>query len=263
MRSSQRSALFLSYDRDDEMKIEKVLVVLPSYNEKENIVALIDAILLLGVGYEVCIVDDSSPDRTSDIVRAAIASKNWSARVHLITRAKKDGRGGAVREGFRWGYDSKRGFQAYIEMDCDFSHEPKSIPMGITLLESGADVALGSRYPDGKIAGWPMKRHILSFCANTLARSLIDFKIHDFTNGFRFYTERSVEIMLSHSQAHKGYIYLSESLSQLLRAGMKVKTFPIFFQNRERGVSNTTLAEVKSAFTGIFSIAWNHRFGRK
>jgi len=244
------------------MKIEKVLVVLPSYNEKENIVNLIEALLALGAGYQVCVVDDSSPDGTTEIVKNAIATKNLSARVNLITRSKKDGRGGAVRAGFKWGFESGRGFQAYIEMDCDFSHEPKSIPTGIEFLEKGYDVALGSRYPSGTIVGWPMKRHILSFFANQLARTLINFRIHDYTNGFRFYTPAAVAVMLKHSQKHKGYIYLSESLSQLLRSGMKVATFPIYFQNRERGVSNTTLAEVRSAFLGIFSIGWEHRTKR-
>jgi dolichol-phosphate mannosyltransferase len=244
------------------MKIEKVLVVLPSYNEKENIVNLIEAILALGAGFSVCVVDDSSPDGTADLVRGAIESKGLAARVNLIVRSKKDGRGGAVREGFKWGFESGRGFQAYIEMDCDFSHEPKSIPTGLMYLETSADVVLGSRYPDGKIVGWPLQRHLLSFFANTLARTLINFKIHDYTNGFRFYSPRAVEIMLKHSQKHKGYIYLSESLSQLLRSGMRVDTFPIYFKNRERGVSNTSLAEVRNAFLGIFSIAWEHRTKR-
>jgi dolichol-phosphate mannosyltransferase len=241
------------------MKIERVLAVLPSYNESENIVALIEAILSLGEGYSVCVIDDSSPDGTADVVRTAMKEKKLEARVHLVVRSKKDGRGGAVREGFRWGTESDHDFQAYIEMDCDFSHEPKSIPTGIVLLESGADVVLGSRYPDGTIVGWPLKRHILSFFANALARTLIDFHIHDYTNGFRFYTPKAVAEMLKHTQIHKGYIYLSESLSQLLRAGMDVATFPIYFKNRERGVSNTSFAEVRSAFLGIFSIAWNYR----
>ncbi len=241
------------------MKIEKILVVLPSYNEKENLVNLMETILALGAGFAVCVVDDSSPDGTSELVKKAIESKNLGARAHLIVRSKKDGRGGAVREGFKWGFESGRGFEAYIEMDCDFSHEPKSIPTGIARLEDGADVVLGSRYPNGTIVGWPLQRHILSFFANTLARTLINFRIHDYTNGFRFYTPKSVEVMLKHSQKHKGYIYLSESLSQLLRAGMKVETFPIYFKNRERGVSNTSLAEVRNAFLGIFSIAWDYR----
>jgi dolichol-phosphate mannosyltransferase len=241
------------------MSIEKVLVVLPSYNEKENIVAMTEALLGLGAGFAVCIVDDSSPDGTSQTVAEAIRNRGWESRVHLITRSKKDGRGGAVRAGFQWGHGSGRDFQAYVEMDCDFSHQPTAIPTGIELLEKGADVVLGSRYPKGQIEGWPLQRRVFSFFANTLARTLIDFRIHDYTNGFRFYTVRAVEEMLRHAQQHKGYIYLSESLSQLLRAGMKVDSFPIYFKNRERGVSNTSLSEVKSALVGIFSIAREHR----
>lgn len=243
------------------MKIEKVLVVLPSYNEKDNIVAMAETLLGLGAGFSVCIVDDSSPDGTSKIVADAIRTKGWEKRVHLITRSKKDGRGGAVRAGFKWGHDSKQGFQAYVEMDCDFSHQPTAIPTGIERLEKGADVVLGSRYPDGQIEGWPIQRRVFSFFANTLARTLIERKIHDYTNGFRFYTVRAVEEMLRHEQKHKGYIYLSESLSQLLRAGMKIESFPIYFKNRERGVSNTSLAEVKNALFGIFQIAREHRSG--
>ncbi len=240
-----------------------ILVVLPSYNEKENIVALMESILNLGQDYSVCVVDDSSPDQTSEIVRSAITEKKWEDRTHLIVRSKKDGRGGAVRTGFDWGYASDKNFEIFIEMDCDFSHRPEAIPTGVHLLENGADVALGSRYPNGKIEGWPVKRHVLSFFANSLARTLIDFKICDYTNGFRFYSRRAVEELLKHTQKNRGYIYLSESLSQLLKANMKVASFPIHFRNRERGVSNTSLAEVKSAFVGIFGIAWHHRFPKK
>ncbi len=241
-----------------DLALPKTLVVLPSYNEKENIVSLIQALLALGNGFSVCVVDDSSPDGTTQIVKNAIAEKNWSERVHLITRTKKDGRGGAVRTGLRWGRDSGRGFAAYVEMDCDFSHEPKAIATGLALLKSGGDVALGCRYPDGKIVGWPLSRYILSFFANLLARILIDWKIPDYTNGFRFYSPRALEVLLRLDQKHEGYIYLSESLSQLLRSNMKILTFPIFFRNRVRGESNTNFAEVSSAFLGIFSIAWEH-----
>ncbi len=235
----------------------RTLIVLPSYNEKDNIVALIEALLALGDGFSVCVVDDSSPDGTTAIIKNAIASNNWAERVHLITRTKKDGRGGAVRTGLKWGRDSGRGFTAYIEMDCDFSHEPKAIATGLELLKKG-DVALGCRYPDGKIEGWPLKRWILSFCANLLARILIDWKIPDYTNGFRFYSPRALEVLLRLDQKHEGYIYLSESLSQLLRSNMKILTFPIYFKNRVRGESNTNFKEVSSAFLGIFSIAWEH-----
>lgn len=237
----------------------RTLVVLPSYNEKDNIVSLIKALLALGNGFSVCVVDDSSPDGTSTIVKNEILERGWGERVHLITRTKKDGRGGAVRTGLRWGRDSGKGFTAYIEMDCDFSHEPKAIATGLALLQSGGDVVLGCRYPDGKIEGWPLSRHVLSFCANLLARVLIDWRIPDYTNGFRFYSPKALELLLRLEQKHEGYIYLSESLSQLLRSNMKILTFPIFFRNRVRGESNTNFAEVSRAFLGIFSIAWEHR----
>jgi hypothetical protein len=121
-------------------------------------------------------------------------------------------------------------------------------------------VALGCRYPDGTIIGWPRNRRLFSFFANTLARAIIAWSIPDYTNGFRFYSRKSAELMMNHPQKNKGYIYLSESLSHLLKAGMKVQCFPIVFKNRERGVSNTSLKEIGSAFTGIFSIAWGHHF---
>jgi dolichol-phosphate mannosyltransferase len=241
----------------------KTLVVLPSYNERENIVSLIQALLDVVPDPHVTIVDDSSPDGTARHVEEAIASRaGWSSRVDLVVRAKKDGRGGAVREGFRRGAASGQGYGAYVEMDCDFSHEPSAIAEGLRLLSAGNDVVIGARYPRGEIIGWPASRRVFSFFANTLARGLIDWSIADYTNGFRFYSPRAVEVLLRQEQRHKGYIYLSESLSHLLRAGMKVAAFPIRFKNRERGVSNTSLREIRSALTGIFAIALEHRLGR-
>ena len=240
----------------------RALVVLPSYNESLNIVSLIDALLSLTPDVSACVVDDSSPDGTGRLVEQAIRERPaWAGRVHLITRARKDGRGGAVRAGLAWGVESG-GFDAYAEMDCDFSHEPGAVPAGLQLLAAGKDVVIGARYPAGTIVGWPASRRIFSFLANGLARLLIDWSVPDYTNGFRFYSPRAVAVLLSSAQQHKGYIYLSESLSMLLRAGMKVAYFPIRFQNRERGESNTDLAEIGSALKGIFSIAWLHHFPR-
>jgi dolichol-phosphate mannosyltransferase len=240
----------------------KALVVLPSYNESANIVALTDAILAAG-DHQVCIVDDSSPDGTSALVADAVASRpGWRDRVKLIVRAKKDGRGGAVREGLAWGRTQERGFEAFVEMDCDFSHEPSALADGLRLLAAGHDVVIGARYPDGEIIGWPWTRRAFSFLANGLARALIDRSVADYTNGYRFYTPRAVDVLLAHPQEHKGYIYLSESMSHLLRAGLRVGALPIRFRNRERGVSNTTLAEVRAALVGILAIAWHHRRGR-
>jgi dolichol-phosphate mannosyltransferase len=239
----------------------KTLVVLPSYNERDNIVELVDAIVGTYPEASVCVVDDSSPDGTAEHLRSALASRPaWSGRFHLIVRKKKDGRGGAVRDGFAWGIAEDRGFEAFVEMDCDFSHEPQAIATGLSMLGQ-SDVVIGARYPDGTIIGWPASRRVFSFFANTLARLLIDPSVADYTNGFRFYSVRAVRLLMEFQQHHKGYIYLSESLSHLLKGGLSVSAFPIRFKNRERGVSNTSLAEIRSALTGILQIAWQHRLG--
>jgi dolichol-phosphate mannosyltransferase len=241
----------------------KTLIVIPSYNERENMRAMIETILVLDPHYFVCVVDDSSPDQTSDLVRSEIEQRpEWQRRVHLIQRQKKDGRGGAVRDGFLWGLGSGKAFEAFVEMDCDFSHDPKAIPQGLQLLEAGWDVVIGARYPNGIIVGWPKGRRIFSFCANALARVLIEWSVPDYTNGFRFYTPKAVGLLSVSRQQYKGYIYLSESLSQLLRAGVNVRHFPIRFVNRQRGVSNTNLREISASLTAIFVIAWHHHFAK-
>jgi dolichol-phosphate mannosyltransferase len=240
------------------------LIVLPSYNESDNIIQLIEAIRKVDPENSVCVVDDNSPDKTSEKVKAYIdknaAQFTDSSSVHLIVRLKKDGRGGAVREGIQWGIG--KNFDVFVEMDCDFSHPPDSIPKGYQMLGS-ADVVLGSRYPDGKIIGWPIHRRVLSFCANLLARILISWQICDFTNGFRFYNRKAAALMVKMPQKNKGYIYLSETLSYFLTQKFVIKSFPIIFVNRVRGVSNTSINEVLSALTGIVSIAWNYRTSSK
>jgi dolichol-phosphate mannosyltransferase len=241
----------------------KTLIVIPSYNECENVQAMIETILSLDPHYFVCIVDDSSPDQTSELVRSGIEQQpEWQRRVHLIQRQKKDGRGGAVRDGFLWGLEAGEDFEAFVEMDCDFSHDPKAVPHGLQLLGGGWDMAIGARYPDGVIVGWPASRRIFSFFANTLARVLIEWSVPDYTNGFRFYTPKAVQLLSVSQQKYKGYIYLSESLSQLLRAGLRVRHFPIRFVNRKRGVSNTNLEEISASLKAIFSIAWQHHFAK-
>jgi dolichol-phosphate mannosyltransferase len=241
----------------------KTLVVLPSYNERDNIVQLVDAILDQKVVDWICVVDDSSPDGTSELVAREIETRSgWRNRVSLLQRAKKDGRGGAVRDGFAWGRNSGHGFDCFVEMDCDFSHEPTALATGVALREGGADLVIGARYPDGKIVGWSLTRRVFSRCANLLARALIDWSIPDYTNGYRFYSPRAVDVLLRQPQRHRGYIYLSESLSYLLREGMRVARFPTYFKYRERGASNTSLKEVRSALLGIVAIGWKYRFSR-
>lgn len=237
----------------------KTLVVLPSYNESGNITQLMEAILKTSKEISICVVDDNSPDGTSKLVNNFVTSHNDKHRMHLITREKKDGRGGAVRDGFLWGLEQEPGFSNFIEMDCDFSHDPKYLQEGITLLTQ-ADFVIGARYPAGKIVGWPVTRKVLSACSNFLTRALISWKFHDYTNGYRFYSREAASYLCQQPQRFKGYIYLSESLAHLIKKGFKGATFPIIFVNRKVGASNTTFKEVFNSLLAIFQIAWSFRF---
>jgi dolichol-phosphate mannosyltransferase len=270
-------------------QVMKTLVVLPSYNESENIERLLRRILALGPQYFTCVVDDSSPDGTGAVVERLQSTlepipeiaqsdrpsegqpskaparsdleKKGGRQVHLIVRSHKNGRGGAVRSGIEWGLRSEEAFEVFIEMDCDFSHMVEDIPIGMDLLAE-ADVVMGSRYPDGKIIGWPWHRKVLSFLANLLARALIRWRVADYTSGFRFYNRAAAELMCRLPQRHKGYIYLSETMAHVLEAGLRVRSFPIVFVNRVKGKSNTTLREISEAFLGILAIAWRHWRGQ-
>ncbi len=243
------------------MRAVRALVVLPSYNERENIGRLIREILALDRDLSVLVVDDNSPDGTQDTVRTLQEElpAEDAARVELLVRSKKEGRGGAVRAGIERGL-ARADIQAFVEMDCDFSHPPSSIPCGLALLEK-ADVAMGCRYPDGTIVGWPLNRRLFSFLANLLARVLLRWRIHDYTNGFRFYTRSSAELMCRIPQRNTGYIYLSETIAVFLQHGLEIACFPIVFVNRQRGTTNTGFREIASSVSGLLRIAFRYRFG--
>jgi len=243
----------------------KTLIVLPSYNEKENINQLIQAILGISETFFVVVVDDNSPDGTIDSV--VDANKKMilhdQGRVHIIKRFAKDGRGGAVWDGMKWGLASDIDFQSFVEMDCDFSHNPNEIKQGLKLISEGNDLVLGSRYPDGKIINWPLKRRIFSRFANILCRLLISLKFHDYTNGYRFYNRKAATHLAQSKILHKGYINLSETIAKLLKHQFTIASFPIVFENRKRGKSNTDLKEMLGSFFAIFQIAARYWFDKQ
>lgn len=246
--------------------MQRVLIVLPSYNESKNIVAMVNALLDLRndqIETFVCVVDDNSPDGTPEILTdEKKVCPVWQERVTIHIRDKKDGRGGAVRHGLEDGLQAQPLFDVFVEMDCDFSHPPLAVLKGVELLNRGNDVVLGSRYPDGTVEGWALQRRVLSFFANQLARALLSRQVHDYTNGFRFYSRQMVTLLVEYEQRNKGYIYLSETLSLFLTHKASIAEFPIHFKNRERGVSNTSVSEVISALKGIVDIGVRYRRGR-
>ena len=243
----------------------KTLVVLPSFNEKKNINNLIQSILSISEELFVVVVDDNSPDGTFQAVKEEKMnlSNSMQERIHLIKRHAKNGRGGAVWDGIRWGLSSSNNFEAYVEMDCDFSHNPNAIPNGLELITKGFDLVLGSRYPDGEIINWPLKRRVFSRIANFLCRLLISMKYHDYTNGFRFYNKKSAVHLSKSRTMFKGYINLSETIAKLLKNNFTIASFPIVFENRKLGKSNTDLKEMLGSFFAIFQIAARYWFDKR
>jgi dolichol-phosphate mannosyltransferase len=241
----------------------KSLIILPAFNENENIVNLIDAILASDKNFYIVLVDDNSPDgtfNTAQNFKKSLDFKN-SERLHLISRSIKDGRGSAVWAGFEWGLENKEhDFKCFVEMDCDFSHDPKYLKTGIELINDGHGAVLASKYPNGQTIGWPFGRVILSFLSNTLCRLLIVWSIGDYTNGYRFYSKKTVEILINSNMVHKGYINLSESLAILLKNNVQIASFPIIFINRLEGESKTNFKELKSSLFAIFKIAYRFWF---
>lgn len=242
----------------------RTLVVLPSYNERHNLPLLVDALVAHPARLDICIVDDSSPDGTPDVIKERLGSTEaWAGRVDLLVRKGKGGRGGAVREGLALGLASEQGYDTFVEMDCDFSHDPDELQAGLELIADGAGVAIGARYPSGVIIGWPLHRRVFSKIANFLARASLKWSVPDYTNGYRLYNREAVETLLSEPIRNTGFIYLSEQLAVLLRHEARVDHFPITFRNREVGVSNTNLREVSSALLGLFKVAWWYRVTSK
>lgn len=235
-----------------------ILVVLPTYNESENISELCKILLGKGENVELCVVDDSPNDETVNVVYNLVDQvPSWKSRVSLHKRTGKLGRGSAVRYGLNWGAEQSR-FKYFIEMDCDFSHDPQVIDSGIELLSSGWDFVVGSRYPIGQRPNWPISRRILSYFANHALRVAIPSAIQDYTSGYRFYNRNAVEFLIPKIPRYAGFIYLSEVLSLLTLAGAKITSFPICHPFRRRGSSSVGVKELLSSLIGMFSLGVRH-----
>lgn len=228
-----------------------IAIIIPTYNEKANIKSLVFEIKKRTQFTDIYIVDDNSPDGTQDIIKK-IAHKD--SHVFLVTRSKKDGRGGAVLAGFKKAYDSKKKYTSFIEMDADFSHSPDEISRLLKHAKSEV-IVIGSRYITGsKIINWPVRRIIMSKLSNIYIRLVLGLTINDCTNGFRVYPRSAVKVLLAKNIIHKGFINLSETAYLLHKNKFLFFEVPITFRDRTHGKSNATIGEVLRSLFAIVQI---------
>jgi dolichol-phosphate mannosyltransferase len=232
--------------------VEPVLdirVIIPTYNEKENITDLVTRILALDIGASVIIVDDNSPDGTGQIA-AALAEQD--PRVSVIHRSGKLGLGTAYIAGFHQGL--AQGADCLLTMDADFSHDPSYIPALVTLANH-FHITIGSRYvPQGGVRNWELRRRFLSWGANAFARTLLGLKARDCTAGFRCYHREVLENIDLDTIFSSGYSFLVEMLFRCQRKGFTVGEIPIIFANRERGQSKISQREIYKAMYTVMRL---------
>lgn len=227
-----------------------VLAILPTFNERENIGRLIDRLLEQPVDLHVLVVDDDSPDGTAEVVRSR-QGKYGEERLRLIVRTEgKAGRGTACLVAYAYARDN--GYKHVIEMDADFSHDPADVPRMLKKMdETGADVVIGSkRLPESNIVGWPLRRRVLSWCANKYLRTLFNIPVSDCTNGFRCYGPNTIQYLPNLSMEGSGFTGIHQEVYQLRLKGMKFAEVATVFTNREEGESNMTLREILESFFG-------------
>ena len=231
---------------------ERALIIVPTYNECENIQRLISAVLEKDPRLEMLVVDDGSPDGTGDIVQNISAT---NPRVHLLRREKKMGLGTAYIAGFRWSLE--RHYDYTFEMDADFSHDPGHLPQFLRAIET-ADLVLGSRYRDGKVTvvNWPIKRLLLSYFANVYARIVTGLPVWDATGGFKVYRRAVLEAIDLSRVRSNGYAFQIEMSFRAWKKAFRIVEIPIVFVDRTEGTSKMSRAIVREAIWMV----WRLRF---
>lgn len=208
------------------------LVIIPTYDERENIAALLDALLALPYALDVLVVDDNSPDGTGALVEEKMRRE---PRVHLLQRPRKMGLGSAYRDGFRYALD--HGAEYIFEMDADFSHDPQAIGDFLAAARD-ADLVLGSRYLGGvRVVNWPLSRLILSRSANVYTRLVTGLPVHDATGGFKCFRRRALEGIRLDKVRSDGYAFQIEVSFKCWKRGFRIREIPIVFVDRRAGVS--------------------------
>ena len=237
--------------------MEKLLII-PTYNERENVALLLKTVFELQQGFHVLIIDDGSPDGTADIVKNLFPT--YPGKLFLEERVGKLGLGTAYIHGFKWALD--RGYRFIFEMDCDFSHDPKELDKLYRACKTGgADVAVGSRYvKGGKVENWPVLRVLISKGASIYTRLLTFMPIKDPTAGFVCYRNHVLEAINFDQISFVGYAFQIEMKFASWKLGFKIKEVPITFKDRTHGVSKMNKGIVKEGIFGVLELKWMSMF---
>ena len=229
----------------------KKLVIIPTYNEKENIEKMLLTVLGLEEIFHILIIDDGSPDGTASIVKG-IQAQN-PERVHIIERAGKQGLGTAYITGFQWALSKE--YDYIFEMDADFSHNPNDLSKLLAACSEGADMSIGSRYCCGiSVVNWPIKRVLMSYFASAYVRTVLGMRVYDTTAGFVCYTRKLLEAIDFNRVRMKGYGFQIEMKYTTYKLGFKIKEVPIIFIDRTMGTSKMSSGIFGEAFWGVLKL---------
>jgi dolichol-phosphate mannosyltransferase len=240
------------------MQASDSIVIIPTYNEKENIENIIRAVFSLEKVFHILVIEDGSPDGTADIVKRL--QIEFPERLFMVQRTGKLGLGTAYIEGFKWSI--RHQYNYIFEMDADFSHNPNDLPrLYAACAEEGNDVAIGSRYISGvNVVNWPMGRVLMSYFASKYVRIITGLKIHDTTAGFVCYRRKVLETIPLNQIRFKGYAFQIEMKYTAYKCGFKVKEVPVIFINRELGTSKMNSSIFGEAIFGVIRLRWDGWF---
>jgi dolichol-phosphate mannosyltransferase len=238
------------------MKTDSI-VIIPTYNEKENIGNIIRAVFGLEKEFHILIIDDGSPDGTANIVKAL--QQEFPERLFIVERTGKQGLGTAYICGFKWSVE--HGYDFIFEMDADFSHNPNDLPKLYAACEEGADVAVGSRYCNGvNVVDWPLGRVLMSYYASVYVRLVTGMKIRDTTAGFKCYRREVLETIELDKIRFKGYAFQIEMKYTVYKCGFEIVEVPIIFINRVLGTSKMNTSIFGEALFGVLKLKWRSFF---
>lgn len=237
------------------------VVIIPTYNEKENMENIIRAVFALEKYFHILVIDDGSPDGTAAIVHRLMENE-FGDRLFIIERSGKLGLGTAYLTGFKWALE--RHYEYIFEMDADFSHNPDDLPrLYAACHDEGYDLAIGSRYVSGvNVVNWPIGRVLMSYFASKYVRFITGFNVHDTTAGFKCYRRRVLETIPLDRIRFKGYAFQIEMKYTAYKIGFKIKEVPVVFVNRREGVSKMNGGIFGEAFFGVMQLRLDGWFRR-